>query len=211
MTSVRFNPIRSVLPAVAAGVAFLAAPAVRAEVMEIGVNGAVTRYAGPAVYTSEGVRPIMARAVPAVRAVAAPAPAVHAAITAAARRQSLNRDLLEAVAWRESGFRQTALSPKGAVGVMQIMPATALGLGVDRYDLHQNIEGGAAYLRLMLDRYSGNLTMALAAYNAGPGAVDRYRGVPPFRETQAYVGAILGRLGQGAVAPGPAQQIAFAQ
>ena len=211
MTSVRLNTIRSVLPAVAAGIALLAAHAVRAEVMEIGVNGAVTRYAGPAVYTSEGVRPIMARAVPAVRAVAAPAPAVHAAITAAARRQSLNRDLLEAVAWRESGFRQTALSPKGAVGVMQIMPATALGLGVDRYDLHQNIEGGAAYLRLMLNRYSGNLTMALAAYNAGPGAVDRYRGVPPFRETQAYVGAILGRLSQGAVAPGPGQQIAFAQ
>ena len=211
MTSVRLNTIRSVLPAVAAGIALLAAHAVRAEVMEIGVNGAVTRYAGPAVYTSEGVRPIMARAVPAVRAVAAPAPAVHAAITAAALRQSLNRDLLEAVAWRESGFRQTALSPKGAVGVMQIMPATALGLGVDRYDLHQNIEGGAAYLRLMLNRYSGNLTMALAAYNAGPGAVDRYRGVPPFRETQAYVGAILGRLSQGAVAPGPGQQIAFAQ
>lgn len=211
MTSVRLNTIRSVLPAVAAGIALLAAHAVRAEVMEIGVNGAVTRYAGPAVYTSEGVRPIVARAVPAVRAVAAPAPAVHAAITAAALRQSLNRDLLEAVAWRESGFRQTALSPKGAVGVMQIMPATALGLGVDRYDLHQNIEGGAAYLRLMLNRYSGNLTMALAAYNAGPGAVDRYRGVPPFRETQAYVGAILGRLSQGAVAPGPGQQIAFAQ
>ena len=211
MTSVRLNTIRSVLPAVAAGIALLAAHAVRAEVMETGVNRAVTRYAGPAVYTSEGVRPIVARAVPAVRAVAAPAPAVHAAITAAALRQSLNRDLLEAGAWRESGFRQTALSPKGAVGVMQIMPATALGLGVDRYDLHQNIEGGAAYLRLMLNRYSGNLTMALAAYNAGPGAVDRYRGVPPFRETQAYVGAILGRLSQGAVAPGPGQQIAFAQ
>lgn len=213
MSSVRFNPFRSVLPAAAVGVALLAAHAVRAEVMEIGVNGAVTRYAGPAVYTSEGVRPIAARAVPAVRAAAAPAPApaVHEAITAAARRQSLNRELLEAVAWRESGFRQTALSPKGAVGVMQIMPATALGLGVDSYDLHQNIEGGAAYLRLMLNRYSGNLTMALAAYNAGPGAVDRYRGVPPFRETQAYVGAILGRLSQGAAAPDPAQQIAFAQ
>jgi len=211
VTSVRLKPIRSVLPAVAAGAALLATHAGLAEVIEIGTNGAVTRYAGPAVYTSEGVRPITTRAAPAVRAAPAPAPIVHAAITAAAQRQSLNRDLLEAVAWRESGFRQTALSPKGAVGVMQIMPATALGLGVDRYDLHQNIEGGAAYLRLMLDRYSGNLTMALAAYNAGPGAVDRYRGVPPFRETQAYVGAILGRLSQAAVAPGPAQQIAFAQ
>jgi len=211
VTSIRLNRMRAVLRAVAAGAALLAANSVRAEVMEIGVNGAVTRYAGPAVYSSEGVRPIVARAGTPVRAATAPAPVVHAAITAAALRQSLNRDLLEAVAWRESGFRQTALSPKGAVGVMQIMPATALGLGVDRYDLHQNIEGGAAYLRQMLNRYSGNLTMALAAYNAGPGAVDRYRGVPPFRETQAYVGAILGRLSQGAVAPMPAQQLAFTQ
>ncbi len=201
MTSVRFNPIRSVLPFAAVSLALFAAHSVRAEVMEIGANGAVTRYAGPAVYTSEGVRPIAARAVPAVRAAAAPAPAVHEAITSAARRQNLSRDLLEAVAWRESGFRQTALSSKGAVGVMQIMPATARALGVDRYDLRQNIEGGAAYLRMMLNRYSGDTTLALAAYNAGPGAVDRYRGVPPFRETQAYVGAIVGRLAQRSVQP----------
>ena len=133
-----------------------------------------------------------------VRPAAAPPAAVHAAITSAASRQLLNRDLLEAVAWRESGFRQTAVLPKGAVGVMQIMPGTAQAMGVDRYDLHQNIEDGAAYLRQMLSRYGGNLNLALAAYNAGPGAVDRYGGVPPFRETQAYVGAIVGRLAQRA-------------
>ncbi len=201
MASVRLSPRRTVPPIVAAGVALLLATSLRAEVIEIGANGAVTRYAGPAVYTSEGVRPITPRSLPVVRAVAAPASAVHEAIAAAARRQSLDHHLLEAVAWRESGFRQTALSPKGAVGVMQIMPSTALGLGVDRYDLRQNIEGGAAYLRMMLNRYSGDTALALAAYNAGPGAVDRYRGVPPYRETQAYVGAILGRLAQNSVAP----------
>jgi soluble lytic murein transglycosylase-like protein len=178
-----------------------AAHAVRAEVIEIGANGAVTRYNAPAVYTSEGVRPISPPRAPTVRAAATPTAAVHEAITTAAGRQLLNRDLLEAVAWRESGFRQTALSPKGAVGVMQIMPATALGLGVDRYDLRQNIEGGAAYLRMMLNRYSGDTALALAAYNAGPGAVDRYGGVPPFRETRQYVGAILGRLAERSVAP----------
>lgn len=199
VASFRVNMIGSATLAVS--LALFAAHAVRAEVIEIGSNGAVTRYAGPAVHTSEGVRPIMARSVPAVRAVAAPAPAVHEAISVAARRQSLSRDLLEAVAWRESGFRQAALSSKGAVGVMQIMPATALGLGVDRYDLRQNIEGGAAYLRMMLNRYRGDTALALAAYNAGPGAVDRYRGVPPFAETQAYVGAILGRLAQRSAPP----------
>lgn len=198
---VRFNSIRSVLPTVAIGVALFAAPVVRAEVIEIGANGTVTRYSAPAVYTSEGVRPITTPRAPVARAAAIPAAAVHEAITVAAGRQLLNRDLLEAVAWRESGFRQTALSPKGAVGVMQIMPATALGLGVDRYDLRQNIEGGAAYLRLMLNRYGGDTALALAAYNAGPRAVDRYRGVPPFAETQAYVGAILGRLSQRSIQP----------
>ena len=192
-----------VLPAALVGV-LLASAQARAEVIEIGAGGAVPRYSGPAVYASEGVRPIGAptaaprAAAVIVRPAAAPPAAVHAAITSAASRQLLNRDLLEAVAWRESGFRQTAVSPKGAVGVMQIMPGTAQAMGVDRYDLHQNIEGGAAYLRQMLSRYGGNLNLALAAYNAGPGAVDRYGGVPPFRETQAYVGAIVGRLAQRA-------------
>jgi soluble lytic murein transglycosylase-like protein len=197
---VRSNAIRSVLLVVAVSAALFAAHAVRAEVIEIGANGAVTRFSGSAVYTSEGVRPISTPRLQAPHAAAAvPTAQVHEAITSAARRQSLSRDLLEAVAWRESGFRHTALSPKGAVGVMQIMPTTALGLGVDRYDLHQNIEGGAAYLRMMLNRYNGDTALALAAYNAGPGAVDRYRGVPPFAETRQYVGAILGRLAERAV------------
>lgn len=201
MASASRHPLRVVLPVVMAGVAFMAAHAARAEVIEIGANGAVTRYGAPSVYTSEGVRPIAVAQTPVTRAGSVPAAAVHEAITFAAGRQMLNRDLLEAVAWRESGFRQSALSPKGAVGVMQIMPSTAMSLGVDRYDLHQNIEGGAAYLRMMLTRYSGDLSLALAAYNAGPGAVDRYRGVPPFRETQAYVSAIMGRLTQSAIKP----------
>lgn len=204
MALVRRQLVRTAVLVAGVGGALLTAHAVRAEVMDIGANGAVTRYAGPAVFTSEGVRPIVARPAPAARAVPA-TPAnlseVHTAITAAAQRQQLDREIVEAVAWRESGFRQTALSPKGAVGVMQIMPSTALSLGVDRHDLQQNVEGGAAYLRLMLNRYRGDLTLALAAYNAGPGAVDRYGGVPPFRETQTYVSAILGRLARGAAQP----------
>lgn len=206
-------PRQILLTAAFVGV-FAAADAARAEVIEIAPSGAVTRYAAPAVYTSEGVRPISTvRPVMPVaaysRPYSAPSAVVHAAITNAAQRQLLSRDLLEAVAWRESGFRQTALSPKGAVGVMQIMPSTALSLGVDRYDVHQNIEGGAAYLRAMLNRYGGNVNLALAAYNAGPGAVDRYGGVPPFRETQAYVGAIVGRLTQRAAQPAFASVLAI--
>jgi soluble lytic murein transglycosylase-like protein len=181
-----------------AGAAVLAtvlglARAAFAEVIEIGADGSTVRLSAPAVYTTEGVRPIApVRAAP-VAAGAAQAELARV-IRQAAERQGVNPDLLGAVAWRESGLRPNALSPKGAFGVMQLMPATANALGVDRYDLRQNIEGGAAYLRQMLDRYAGNVTLGLAAYNAGPGAVDRYGGVPPFAETKAYVGAILTRI-----------------
>ncbi len=165
------------------------------EVLEIGGDGAVIRINAPAVYSFDGARPILVPgSVHPVAPQAAPRADVAQAISQAAADQAINAGLLTAVAWQESHFNHAAVSPKGAVGVMQIMPQTALQLGVDRFDLRQNISGGAAYLRQMLDRYSGDVSLGLAAYNAGPGAVDRYGGVPPFRETRAYVGTILARL-----------------
>lgn len=110
---------------------------------------------------------------------------------------------------RESGGNQGARSPVGAIGLTQLMPATARSLGVNPYDPRQNLEGGAKYLRQQLDRFGGDYTKALAAYNAGPGAVQKYGGVPPFAETQAYVKAILG--GKAPVAgraPAPAPSAA---
>jgi soluble lytic murein transglycosylase len=124
-------------------------------------------------------------------------PRAHAAVIGEiARRYGVSPRLVEAVVRVESGFDRTAVSPKGAGGLMQLMPETAATLGVtDRFDARQNITGGVRHLRYLLDRYEGSVTLALAAYNAGEGAVDAYRGIPPYPETQQYVRRVLDEAG----------------
>lgn len=112
-------------------------------------------------------------------------------IDAAARNNGLPEKFVRSVAAAESGYRTNAVSPKGAVGLMQLMPATARQLGADPNDPEQNADAGAQYLRELLLKYRYDPTRALAAYNAGPAAVDKYNGVPPYPETQAYVNRVL--------------------
>jgi len=116
----------------------------------------------------------------------------------AAQMHGVDARLLVAIAGRESAMNPNAVSPRGACGLMQLMPATARTLGVtDIFDPRENVLGAARYVRRLLDTYHGDLDLVLAAYNAGPGAVQRYNGVPPFPETQAYVKnvrAVYGKL-----------------
>ncbi len=111
---------------------------------------------------------------------------------AAARRHNVPEDLFLRLVRQESGFRPAAVSSKGAIGLAQLMPGTAQLLRVNPHDPAQNLDGGARYLSMQYRKF-GDWRLALAAYNAGPGAVERHRGVPPYSETQHYVKAILGR------------------
>jgi soluble lytic murein transglycosylase-like protein len=122
----------------------------------------------------------------------AAAPAHLAAmVQEAARRHGVDPRLVAAIARRESAWNEQAVSHTGACGIMQLMPATAEYLGVRNvFDPRENLFGGARYLRTLLDTFGGDLDLTLAAYNAGPGAVAKYRGIPPYRETQAYVAAV---------------------
>jgi soluble lytic murein transglycosylase-like protein len=119
-------------------------------------------------------------------------PDVHQLLQSAGQKHGLDPDFLASVVHAESGFNARAVSPKGARGLMQLMPKTAEELGVkDSFDPEANVDAGTKYLRALLDQYDGNVPKALAAYNAGANRVAQYHGVPPFQETRAYVHSII--------------------
>ena len=177
--------------------ALVAAAPAMAQVYEVSESGSFETYDKPAVFTIGSVQTIEqarsgnpeARSADNVSGLSS----VWSQIDAQARRHGLPPALLRAVAWQDSRGRAGAVSDKGALGVMQLMPATAAFLGVDPLDVTDNMRGGAMFLRQQLDHF-GSVPLALAAYNAGPGAVKRFGGIPPYRETRLYVASILARL-----------------
>ncbi|MEO7786640.1 MAG: lytic transglycosylase domain-containing protein [Sphingomicrobium sp.] len=161
------------------------AASAQAQVIEIGDDGQATTYSRPTRFMGDDL----------VSAVGTGVTARLADVDRyeqAAKAEGIDVHLLRAVAWTESRGRQNAVSPKGALGVMQLMPGTAAELGVDPLDPNANLHGGARYLARQLTRFQ-SVPLALAAYNAGPGAVLRWGGIPPYAETQAYVTQIMAR------------------
>ena len=136
-----------------------------------------------------------------------PAPGLNQVVDSASAAYHLDPDLVNSVIHAESGFNSRAVSPKGARGLMQLMPGTANQLGVaDAFDPQANVGGGSRYLRELLERYDFDLVKALAAYNAGPERVEQYQGVPPFRETRAYVARIVHEYNRKKIAQEIAQE-----
>ncbi len=165
---------------------------VHAQVIEIGDDGAARTYAKPTRFIGDDAAGELASTVT-IR------PPEVDRYERAAKAEGLDVHLLRAVAWTESRGHQNAVSPKGALGVMQLMPSTAAEMGINPLDPEANLHGGARYLARQLSRFQ-SVPLALAAYNAGPGAVLRWGGIPPYAETQAYVAQILSRY-QGTPAP----------
>lgn len=184
------------------------APAARADVLELAPNGNVTlkatdrnsttRLMPSVTATADTLELIDESGLPAAALTltgGAVGPAEYASmLDRAAAAHGLSPALLEAVVWQESRWRPSVRSPAGAIGLAQLMPGTARDLGVDPLDPSLNLYGGARYLRQQLDRFGGDVELALAAYNAGPGRVQRAAGIPRIAETQAYVRSIVDRL-----------------
>jgi soluble lytic murein transglycosylase-like protein len=161
---------------------------VHADVIQIDEFGSAIVYSGPTVDLDEGTR--SSGVVVGTKPATGSTPDGH--VDRVEQDYGLPQGLVHAVIHQESRGRVNAVSVKGALGLMQLMPGTAAQLGVNPYDPEQNVRGGARYLRQQIDRF-GSIPLALAAYNAGPGAVLRYGGIPPYRETQNYVSTIMRR------------------
>jgi soluble lytic murein transglycosylase-like protein len=152
------------------------------------LTAATTAALPAASVASTAAAPAVTMAAPSTPSALPPGVPYGAEITAAAQRNGIDPALLAGLVRQESNFDPTVGSPAGARGLTQLMPGTAAALGVtDVTDPQQSLEGGAKYLKQQLDAFGGDITKALAAYNAGPGAVQRYGGVPPYAETQNYV------------------------
>ncbi len=202
------NRLRMTLGAVAVAASVLPCAA-SADVLEIGTNGYQWVAGGPAGQGRDtvGAEAAAMEAVPAALEASQLHPqSVTDALDAAgptrwrarvaelAAKYDISPALFEAVVWQESRWNEAARSPVGARGLAQLMPGTAAQMGVNAGDPTANLEGGARYLRMQLDAFGGDIEKALAAYNAGPGRVQKAGGIPRIRETQAYVASIMARL-----------------